>query len=92
MKKQLLENCQRLRISLLKDVIPKGATAATFEIGTQEISVIGKVTNLRNGYRYYFICPKCLKPYESLFKSDFGSMKCRVCIGAVYTSTKKSIS
>ncbi len=89
MKKQLLENCQRLHIGLLKDAIPKRATAVTFEIGTQAIGVIGRLTNLRNGYRYCFICPRCSRSYENLFKADFGRWLCRVCNDAVYASTSK---
>ncbi len=89
MKKQLLEDCQRLHIRDVRDAIPKGAVSAQLEVGTEGIQAIGRLTNLRNGYRYCFLCPKCSKPYESLYKSDFGEWLCRECIGLVYASTRK---
>ncbi len=89
MKKQVLEFCQRLRISEVRAAIPPKTTSAILSIGTQEVNVIGRLTNLRNGYRYYFICPKCSNPYENLFMADFGLWVCRVCLGVVYASTRK---
>lgn len=89
MKKQLLENCQRLHIRDLHSAIPKGAVTMTLEIGTEEIQVIGRLTNLHNGYRYCFLCPKCHKPHESLCMAYFGGWVCRVCAGVVYASTMK---
>lgn len=89
MPKHLLERCQRLHISEVQDAIPSKATSAVLELNTQEVAVIGRPTNLRNGYRYCFLCPKCDKPYESLYAVDLGSWQCRLCIGAVYASTRK---
>jgi len=88
MRKPLLEQCGRLLIRDVKAVIPKNAVTAILEIGTQEIGVTGKLTNLHNGYRYCFLCPQCSKSFESLFMSDFGGWVCRACIGAVYKSTR----
>ncbi len=88
MNSPILESCQRLRISEVSGAIPQKATHATLMIGTQEVNVIGRHTNLRNGYRYYFLCPKCSKPYESLFMADFGQWVCRLCVGGVYASTR----
>lgn len=88
MSKQVLEDCRRLRISEVKGAIPPKAISAILMIGTQEVNVTGRFTNLRNGYRYCFLCPKCSKPYESLFMTDFGGWVCRVCVGAVYASTR----
>lgn len=90
MSKQVLEDCLRLRISEVKAAIPLRATNAILKIGTQEINVTGKLTNLRNGYRYCFLCPQCSKPYESLFMTDFGRWVCRVCSGVTYASTRKN--
>ncbi len=78
MKKLLIENCQRLHIRDVGFTIPKGAVGAVLDIGKEEIKVIGRLTNLRNGYRYFFLCPVCLKPYESLFMADFGGWLCRL--------------
>ena len=89
MRKPLLENCQRLRVAELKSAIPPKATTAVLEIGKQEVVVIGKLTNLRNGYRYCFLCPECGRAYESLYAADLGAWCCRVCVGAVYASTRK---
>lgn len=88
MKKQLLEDCQRLHMRQVSAAIPKNATSLILDVGKGQLEVIGRLTNLNNGYRYYFLCPKCSKPYESLFISDFGSWLCRVCTGAVYASTR----
>jgi hypothetical protein len=89
MRKNLVETCQRLHIQDVKSAIPSQATSAVLAIGLQEIGVIGRMTNLRNGYRYCFICPQCGKAYESLYAADFGSWACRVCVGANYASTRK---
>lgn len=72
----------------MKAAIPPKATRAILLIGTQEVNVIGRLTNLRNGYRYCFLCPQCSKPFESLFMADFGHWVCRVCVGGVYASTR----
>jgi ribosomal protein L37AE/L43A len=89
MRKPILESCQRLQIHDVKGVIPANAMNAVLEIGTQEISVIGRLTNLHNGYRYCFLCPACRSPHESLYMADLGSWQCRRCVGAVYASTRK---
>ncbi|TSC57255.1 MAG: hypothetical protein Greene041662_1014 [Candidatus Peregrinibacteria bacterium Greene0416_62] len=89
MRKPLLENCQRLRISDVKGAIPGNSTGAVLEVGSQELSIIGRLTNLGNGFRYCFLCPECRRPYESLYSADLGSWQCRRCVGAVYASTRK---
>lgn len=89
MRKHLLESCQILRVRDVKGAIPSHATSAILTIGAQEIGVVGRLTNLRNGYRYCFACPECGKAYESLYTADLGSWRCRVCVGAVYASTRK---
>ena len=90
MRKPLLEHCQRLRIGDVKAAIPACAIRVILTIGTEEITVIGRQTNLRNGYRYCFLCPECDKPFESLYVADLSSWRCRLCVGAVYASTRKS--
>ena len=89
MRKYLIETCQRLRVHDVKGAIPACATSVVLTIGTEEIAIIGRVTNLHNGYRYCFLCPQCGKPYESLYAADLGSWLCRLCVGAVYASTRK---
>lgn len=89
MRKPLLENCEQLRISDVKEAIPSLAISATLECDGQDVAVIGRMTNLRNGYRYCFLCPECGKAVESLYVADLGSWRCRLCIGAVYASTRK---
>lgn len=89
MRKPLLEYCQRLWVGDVKDAIPLHATSAILTVGMQEIGVIGRLTNLRNGYRYCFLCPECGKAYESLYAIDLGSWRCRLCVGLVYASTRK---
>ena len=89
MPKHLLERCQRLHISEVQGAIPSKATSAVLELNTQEVAIIGRPTNLRNGYRYCFRCPQCCKAYESLYAVDLGAWRCRVCVGAVYASTRK---
>ncbi len=89
MRKPLLEHCQNLHIRDVKGAIPLRAVSAVLDIGTQEIGVVGKLTNLSNGYRYYFLCPQCHVRFESLYATDLGTWRCRVCVGAVYASTRK---
>lgn len=89
MRKPLLEACQRLRVSDVKEAIPFRAVSATLELGDQEVAVLGRVTNLGNGLRYCFSCPLCGKAVESLYAADLGTWQCRVCVGAVYASTRK---
>jgi ribosomal protein L37AE/L43A len=89
MRKHLIERCQRLRIEDVKGVIPSQAASAILTLGTQEVAVIGRITNLHNGHRYCFVCPQCGKAYESLYAADFSLWLCRVCVGAVYASTRK---
>lgn len=90
MRKPVLENCQRLHIRDVKPAIPRGATSAALQVGVEELSLIGRLTNLKNGHRYFFLCNSCGKPYESLFSSNFSRWKCRACIGAVYASTRRT--
>jgi hypothetical protein len=89
MKKLLVEQCDRLHIHDVKAAIPYHAQSATLEVGTQVIQVTGRLTNLKNGYRYCFVCIGCRKPYETLYRTDFGEYSCRKCIGLVYWSTRK---
>ena len=93
MKKLLVEQCDRLNICDVRDAIPKNALEATLEIGGQEMRIVGRITNLKNGYRYCFICSSCERPYESLYRTDFSQWACRNCsqngIGLNYLSTRK---
>lgn len=89
MRKPLVEECERLRICDVRAAIPKNAIEATLEIGEHEVRVVGRITNLKNGYRYCFVCYECKRPYESLFRTDFGQFSCRNCTGIVYCSTRK---
>jgi hypothetical protein len=89
MRKHLVETCKRLHVQDVKAAIPPRAVSALLNVGSQEIAVIGRLTNLRNGYRYCFLCPQCGGAYESLYAADFGLWLCRVCVGAVYASTRK---
>ena len=89
MRKPLLESCERLRINEVKAVIPPQSVSATLEVGGQDVAVAGRITNLRNGYRYCFLCPECGKAVESLYTADLSYWRCRLCIGAVYASTRK---
>ncbi len=91
MRKSLLEDCQRLRISDVRSVIPHDTISALLEISGHEINIIGRLTNLKNGYRYYFLCPECRLSYESLYRADLGSWKCRQCIDGAYASTRKIV-
>jgi len=89
MKKPLVEHCDRLHIRDVKAAIPQNAVEVTLEVGAQTICVVGKITNLGNGYRYFFVCSRCERLYETLYRADLGWFKCRNCIGLVYCSTRK---
>lgn len=90
MKKPLVEHCDRLNIRDVKEAIPYNAIEATLEVGEQIVRVVGRLTNLRNGYRYFFVCSRCGKPYETLYRADLGWFECRNCIGCVYASSRKN--
>jgi hypothetical protein len=89
MQKQTLEHCQKLHIRDVRAAIPHRAMRFILQVGHQELGVIGRLTNLKNGYRYFFLCSSCEKPYESLYRKDFGGYECRECLGLVYASCMK---
>ncbi|MCK5016177.1 MAG: hypothetical protein KAS32_03815 [Candidatus Peribacteraceae bacterium] len=85
--KVLVEDCQRLHISDVKGAIPKDAEYADICINeNQKLHLIAKESNLGIGKRYYFLCPYCLKPYENLYKKDFGGYECRKCLDLIYNT------
>jgi len=87
----LIEHTEKLTIRDLQAAIPRGAASAFLQVegsfGVQEIQVIGQLTNLRNGYRYYLVCSKCGRAYLSLYRRDFGAYACRNCLGLLYASS-----
>ncbi|MBU1124119.1 hypothetical protein KJ652_06065 [Patescibacteria group bacterium] len=89
MRKPLIEQCEKLHIRDVKVAIPKNSLEVTLGAGSQILRVIGKLTNLKNGYRYYFLCSYCGKPYEALYSVNFAPYTCRKCLGGVYASTRK---
>jgi len=88
MRKHLIEDCDKLSIRDLKAVIPKNVTEITLEVGSQNIIIVGRLTNLKNGYRYFIVCSQCEKPYVALYRTDLGQFECRNCVGLVYCSTR----
>ncbi len=88
MRRTVLECCQRLHISDVKEAIPKGSTAVELAVGEGTLHLIGKLTNLGNGYRYFFLCPLCERPFESLYRKDFGGYACRECLNLIYRSSR----
>jgi DNA-directed RNA polymerase subunit RPC12/RpoP len=88
-KKPLVEHCDRLNIRAVKEAIPHNAMEVTLEIGDQIVHVVGRLTNLRNGYRYFFVCSRCGRPYENLYRQDFSEYQCRQCMGLIYASSAK---
>ncbi len=89
MRRPILEQCDRLTIRQVREAIPKNAVAATLRVGEQEIAAIGRLTNLQNGYRYFFLCPRCGKPHESLFRRDLSTWGCPECLDLVYACCAK---
>ncbi len=87
--RHILETCPRLHIRQVKAAIPAHALSATLQIGSQDVCTVAKLTNLRNGYRYYFRCPRCGTRRETLFRCDFSVFQCRVCLDLVYASSMK---
>ncbi len=87
----LVEQTERLHIRDVQAAIPLGATSAILQIegnfGVQELQIIGQLTNLKNGYRYYLVCGECGKGYLSLHRRDFGQYACRSCLGLLYASS-----
>ena len=87
----LLEQCQRLHIRDVQAAIPQSSLSAVLQIesgfGVEDVQVVGKLTNLHNGYRYYFVCPRCAAHYMSLYRKDFGQLACRECLGLLYSSS-----
>ncbi|MFH1011697.1 MAG: hypothetical protein V1784_10750 [bacterium] len=86
MRKLLIEQCERLCIRDVQALIPTNAVSAVLQVGMQEIAVRGSFTNLKNGYRYHWLCPQCGCPHETLYRRDMGAWGCRVCLGLGYGS------
>jgi hypothetical protein len=89
MKKQILERCHRLHIRDVSAAIPYNATALILDIGKEQLNITGRLTNLKNGYRYFFLCPQCHKPFESLYRRDYSVLLCRYCLGLIYATSAK---
>ena len=89
----LVERCQKLHIHDVRGAIPKHSLSTLLQIegafGMQELQIVGSLTNLQNGYRYYFLCPRCEKAYMSLYRRDFGQYACRNCLGLFYASSMR---
>lgn len=89
----LVERSDRLRIRDVQAAIPQCSLAATLQLegrfGLQEVQVVGKLTNLGNGYRYYFLCPQCDEAFINLYRQDFGQYACRRCLGLFYASSMR---
>ncbi len=87
----LVERTEKLSARELQAAIPKGAASVSLQVegsfGVQEIQVIGQLTNLGNGYRYYLVCDECGRTYLSLYRRDFGKYSCRNCLGLLYASS-----
>ena len=92
-KISLIERAETLTIHHVRAAIPDSSIAATLQLegrfGVQELQVIGRLTNLQNGYRYYFICPQCQETFMNLYRRDFGQYACRKCIGLLYASSMR---
>lgn len=93
MSKLILEHCHRLHIRDLKAVIPPRAIRAEVELesgdDTETVRIIGKLTNLKNGYRHYLRCNRCERAQMILYRRDFGELACRCCLDLVYASSMK---
>lgn len=89
----LVERTDRLCIRDVQAAIPQHALAVTLQLegrfGLQDVQVVGVLTNLRNGYRYYFLCPECNQAFLSLYRQDFGQYACRRCLGLFYASSMR---
>lgn len=87
----LVEHTERLTVHDVLAAIPQGVASITMQIeggfGMQEIQVVGRLTNLRNGYRYYLVCGECGRTYLSLYRHNFGQYACRNCLGLLYASS-----
>ena len=87
--RHILEESPRLRVRDVRPAIPASAIQATLLVGEQVVEVIGRLTNLHNGYRHHFLCPRCRTPRESLYRRDLSEYACRVCLGLVHASWMK---
>ncbi len=89
----LIERADRLNIRDVQAAIPQFSLAVTLQLegrfGLQDVQVVGKLTNLGNGYRYYFLCPQCDQAFISLYRQDFGQYACRRCLGLLYASSMR---
>jgi hypothetical protein len=84
MHRPIVELCRRLHVREVKAAIPHRALRARLDLNQQQVEVIGRLTNLKNGYRYFFLCPCCGKPHEALYCADFSDYRCRECAGLLY--------
>lgn len=91
--KSLVEDTPSMRIGDVRTAIPSGALAATIEVffqeEAQEVQVIGRLTNLRNGYLYSFVCVRCQCRFRILYQGFRGEWQCRGCAELIYASSLK---
>lgn len=87
MRSLLVEHAWQVHIKDMVHAIPTNTIAATITIGSQELEIVGRITNLKNGYRYFFLCPSCGYSHEYLYQKDFSLLACRVCHGLKYSSS-----
>lgn len=89
--KPLVEDALSLHIRDVREKIPAKAVAATLDlfcgVHVQEQPIVGRLTNLRNGYRHFFICTRCHRTFEILYCTLSGAWTCRNCAGLVYASS-----
>lgn len=89
----LIERADALCIRDVQAAIPQNSLSTILQLegrfGLQDVQVVGKLTNLRNGYRYYFLCPQCDQAFITLYRQDFGQYACRRCLGLLYASSMR---
>ncbi len=92
-KASLIERAEKLTIHDVRAAIPDFSIGAILQLegrfGIQELQVSGMLTNLRNGYRYYFLCPRCDQAFLNLYRQDCGQYACRRCLGLLYASSMR---
>lgn len=86
-QKTLIESCQRIDVRHLLDGYRAslGQSAVNFD----DLTVVFTRSRTGNGgTRLWFKCPLCERRIGSIFRSVFGQIGCRLCLGLKYRSSR----
>lgn len=85
----LTDQCKKIPIKEVVDFLKENLKHQILEIDGQTVAITVKPSG-NNGYRYWFTCPVCSKPFGILFKHPVSNeMACRKCLKLRYRKCAK---